>query len=292
MVLQTQDAGVFRAPCTTIRRNPRGPRGFGRSAPVLGRSKLHGPGRAGLLADLPASARGCSRGRLLSDLVAASPRCVLSWRETSVSIRVHPWLRKKNAGRFHQDEAVGSNVADSQSRQQGHGTGAGGIAAPQSHHRMEEASESASDKWRETCRNGNDTSPRPSPRTRRRGSRAHTRLVTCHPSLTVRPDIVFRKLRTVVFVDGCFWHGCPKHCNPMKWLKKSSMPAGNPPSPKGRLRRTGRAFWRRKLHANKRRDQLVNRTLRKTGWRVVRIWECVLARRPGTCVRRIQRALV
>lgn len=96
---------------------------------------------------------------------------------------------------------------------------------------------------------------------------------TRHPSLTVRPDFVFPKSRTAVFVDGCFWHGCPKHCNPMKWLKKSSMSANHPPSPKGRLRRTGRVFWRKKLAGNKRRDALVTRTLRRAGWRVLRIWE-------------------
>jgi DNA mismatch endonuclease (patch repair protein) len=89
--------------------------------------------------------------------------------------------------------------------------------------------------------------------------------------LTVGPDFAFRKLRTVIFVDGCFWHGCPKHCSPMKWLRKSSMPANNPPSPKGGLRRTGRAFWRRKLSTNMKRDALVTRTLLGAGWRVVRI---------------------
>ena len=39
-----------------------------------------------------------------------------------------------------------------------------------------------------------------------------------------KPDFVFRKLKLAVFVDECFWHGCPKHCNPMKWLNKSLMP--------------------------------------------------------------------
>src|SRR5690242_14590822 len=38
----------------------------------------------------------------------------------------------------------------------------------------------------------------------------------------VRPDFVFRRVRLALFVDGCFWHGCPKHCHPLKWLKKSS----------------------------------------------------------------------
>ena len=83
----------------------------------------------------------------------------------------------------------------------------------------------------------------------------------------VRPDFVFRRSRTAVFVDGCFWHGCPKH---------ATRPKNN------------RAFWQRKLAANKKRDQLVTRTLRKAGWRVVRIWECALRRNPEGCVERLK----
>jgi DNA mismatch endonuclease (patch repair protein) len=76
--------------------------------------------------------------------------------------------------------------------------------------------------------------------------------VTRHLSLAVRPDFVFRKQRTAIFVDGCFGHGCPKH---------ATQPKNN------------RAFWQRKLSANKTRDRLVTRALRKAGWRVLRIWE-------------------
>jgi DNA mismatch endonuclease (patch repair protein) len=85
----------------------------------------------------------------------------------------------------------------------------------------------------------------------------------------VRPDFVFRKSRTAVFVDGCFWHLRPRH---------ATRPKNN------------RAFWRRKLLANKKRDWLVTRTLRKAGWRVVRIWECALQKKPQSCVQRILRA--
>jgi DNA mismatch endonuclease, patch repair protein len=85
-----------------------------------------------------------------------------------------------------------------------------------------------------------------------------------------KPDFVFRKARLAVFVDGCFWHGCPKHAN---------MPANN------------RAFWKKKLAANKRRDRLVTRTLQAHGWRVLRIWEHDLARQAGRCVRKIKAAL-
>lgn len=73
-----------------------------------------------------------------------------------------------------------------------------------------------------------------------------------------KPDFTFRRQRSVVFVDGCFWHGCPKH---------STMPVSN------------RAFWRGKLAANKARDQLVTKTLRRQGWRVIRVWEHELPRK-------------
>jgi DNA mismatch endonuclease (patch repair protein) len=72
------------------------------------------------------------------------------------------------------------------------------------------------------------------------------------PTGRITPDFVFRKARLAVFVDGCFWHGCPKH---------ATKPANN------------RAFWKKKLAGNKIRDRVVNQTLRRTGWRVVRIWE-------------------
>lgn len=86
----------------------------------------------------------------------------------------------------------------------------------------------------------------------------------------VKPDFVFPQHRVAVFVDGCFWHGCPRH---------GSLPANH------------RAFWRKKLAANRTRDRLVHRTLRRCGWRVVRIWEHDLAPRGGGCLRRIQAAL-
>ncbi len=73
----------------------------------------------------------------------------------------------------------------------------------------------------------------------------------------VRPDFVFRQARLAVFVDGCFWHGCPKH---------ATQPKNN------------RAFWTKKLTRNKVRDRLVNRTLRQRGWTVLRIWEHELAK--------------
>jgi DNA mismatch endonuclease (patch repair protein) len=84
-----------------------------------------------------------------------------------------------------------------------------------------------------------------------------------------RPDFVFREERLAVFVDGCFWHCCPKCGN---------MPASN------------REFWRTKLGKNKLRDRHVTRTLRTEGWKVLRIWEHELSA-PDRVVKRLEALL-
>lgn len=87
----------------------------------------------------------------------------------------------------------------------------------------------------------------------------------------VRPDFVFRRLRVAVFVDGCFWHGCPRH-----FIK-----------PKGNAK-----FWRDKIATNRARDRKVNRSLRSMGWKVARVWEHELKRRDEPqLVRRLMRIL-
>jgi DNA mismatch endonuclease (patch repair protein) len=92
-----------------------------------------------------------------------------------------------------------------------------------------------------------------------------------HQPLFGKPDFVFSKCKVVVFVDGCFWHGCPKH---------------------GAKPRTNSEFWMRKLLANRTRDTIVTRTLRKQGWRVLRIWEHNLTKkREHVLVRRLRRIL-
>jgi len=91
-----------------------------------------------------------------------------------------------------------------------------------------------------------------------------------HQAIPGKPDFVFRSARLAVFVDGCFWHGCPRHCQ---------MPA------------TNRDFWQKKLTSNRARDRSVTRLLRRKGWRVVRIWECQLAGNPRACISRIRKAL-
>lgn len=68
----------------------------------------------------------------------------------------------------------------------------------------------------------------------------------------VRPDIVFTRRRVAVFVDGCFWHGCPIH--------------GGSPS-------TNADYWSKKLARNRTRDETQTMALQSAGWHVIRIWE-------------------
>ena len=72
-----------------------------------------------------------------------------------------------------------------------------------------------------------------------------------HQALLGHPDFTFRRQRLVIFVDGCFWHGCPKH---------------------GRKPTSNQAYWVPKLKQNKARDKLRRLALRKSGWRVLRFW--------------------
>lgn len=65
-------------------------------------------------------------------------------------------------------------------------------------------------------------------------------------------DVVFTKAKVAVFVDGCFWHGCPEHHRPAN--------------------RNG-VFWREKINGNQARDRDTDRALSEAGWRVVRVWE-------------------
>lgn len=90
-----------------------------------------------------------------------------------------------------------------------------------------------------------------------------------HLSLLGKPDFTFGSQRLIVFVDGCFWHGCPRHLR---------MPASN------------REYWLKKISRNEMRDQSIRRALRLKGWRVLRVWEHDL-RNEIRVVRRIESAL-
>jgi len=71
--------------------------------------------------------------------------------------------------------------------------------------------------------------------------------------ITGKPDVVFPQERVLIFVDGCFWHGCP-HCN-------------------RKLPVTNREYWECKVKRNVERDKRNTQALVDGGWRVIRIWE-------------------
>jgi DNA mismatch endonuclease (patch repair protein) len=86
------------------------------------------------------------------------------------------------------------------------------------------------------------------------------------------PDLVFPAPKVLVFVDGCFWHGCPR-------CQKS------PPSMSN--------FWIEKISTNVLRDRRVRASLRRSGWRVIRVWEHELgsSRAVDASVRRVLRTI-
>lgn len=81
------------------------------------------------------------------------------------------------------------------------------------------------------------------------------------------PDIVFDRHKLAVFVNGCFWHGCPR-CY--------------------RRPRTNRRYWMKKLEGNRRRDNRVRHALWRSGWRVTIIWECKLNTAVGRILARLR----
>ena len=87
-----------------------------------------------------------------------------------------------------------------------------------------------------------------------------------------RPDIVFPASRTVVFVDGCFWHNCPLH------------------GPRV-FRGPNADEWRYKLRVNQERDVRAARDLEGAGWRVVRIWECEIRQDVDAAADRVEAAV-
>ncbi len=90
------------------------------------------------------------------------------------------------------------------------------------------------------------------------------------PKMRRRADVVFTKARVAVYVDGCFWHGCPIHGT---WPKSNVQ------------------WWREKIERNKERDTDTDRALHEAGWTVIRVWEHeeagAAAERVATALRRI-----
>ena len=78
-----------------------------------------------------------------------------------------------------------------------------------------------------------------------------------HPRLPGHPDLVLRKYRTVIFVNGCFWHG-------HEGCRYFVMP------------KTNTAFWQAKIERNRTRDAAEQRQLAAMGWHCITVWECQL----------------
>ena len=72
------------------------------------------------------------------------------------------------------------------------------------------------------------------------------------PIKCAKADVVFSRAKLCIFVDGCFWHGCPRHFSAPK---------------------TNQAWWKEKIADNRLRDRKKTRQLRRAGWTVLRIWE-------------------
>jgi DNA mismatch endonuclease (patch repair protein) len=92
-----------------------------------------------------------------------------------------------------------------------------------------------------------------------------------HAKLLGKPDFVWPAAKVAVFVDGCFWHGhnCARNLTPGRNV----------------------AAWQEKFTRNRQRDKKVTRELKKREWKVVRIWECSLTKRPKVSIKRIEKAL-
>ena len=87
-------------------------------------------------------------------------------------------------------------------------------------------------------------------------------------SLPGKPDFIFSKQKIAIFLDGCFWHGCPR-CR----FKKP---------------KTNNDFWKNKILNNKKRDKSVNRKLKDRNWKVLRIWEHDLKRSPDKALGKLE----
>lgn len=92
--------------------------------------------------------------------------------------------------------------------------------------------------------------------------------------VTGKPDFVCRAHQVAIFIDSCFWHGCPKH------LRRPS---------------SNQDYWTQKIARNINRDRQVNQALKTQGWHIIRIWEHEFPERPSlkaklTRLKRVLRA--
>ena len=85
-----------------------------------------------------------------------------------------------------------------------------------------------------------------------------------HKRLPGHPDLVLRKYRTCIFINGCFWHG---HHVDSKIMESSAC---------CKIPKTNREFWVKKIRRNKERDKEEQRRLAEMGWHCITVWECEL----------------
>lgn len=88
------------------------------------------------------------------------------------------------------------------------------------------------------------------------------------PTMRSRADLVLRTAKVAVFVNGCFWHGCPRHAT---WPKANA------------------AWWRKKILANQDRDRRTDAALRKEGWLAIRVWAHEAPERAAARIERLVR---
>lgn len=86
-------------------------------------------------------------------------------------------------------------------------------------------------------------------------------------AVTGSPDVVFTKHKVAIFIDGCFWHGCPRCC---------------------RIPDANKEYWLGKIARNIERDSVVTSTLKEQGWKVVRFWEHEVTQSADACARRVR----
>lgn len=92
-----------------------------------------------------------------------------------------------------------------------------------------------------------------------------------HPKIEGSPDIILHDQKIAIFLDGCFWHWCPK-C-------KSKKPT------------TNAEYWKIKIEKNIKRDKENQRKLKKGGWQVIRFWEHEIKEDLDSCIKHIERLI-
>jgi len=123
---------------------------------------------------------------------------------------------------------------------------------------------------RKNMRNIRSKNTRPEKEVARELRRRKIYFSTHSQTVLGKPDFLFRRKKVAVFIDSDFWHGNPGHFK----------------MPKSNVR-----YWKAKITRNRERDEEVNAGLKKTGWRVVRIWEHIVYKDLSKSVARIVKYL-